>query len=205
MITPAELWEQYQPRFAEAKLRDKEEQTLVFLIQPARVGRFLIAPLTLRRVLYLEAYRSPFIGGDAPLNKWSVLELLWVLSPQFTPSPFKRKLFFVRNYFCDAEKYTEMVGEWLMAGMELIGASQGEEEESPLWVAQLVETFASEYGWTIDYILDIPFLQLNILGKAMGLRLAMKSGDKNSGVKSNRNVDKVRADYLKETNRVSRG
>ena len=68
-----------------------------------------------------------------------------------------------------------------------------------------METFASEYGWTIDYILDIPFLQLNILGKAMGLRLAMKSGDKNSGVKSNRNVDKVRADYLKETNRVSRG
>ena len=92
MTTPAELWEQYQPRFAEAKLRDKEEQTLVFLIQPARVGRFLIAPLTLRRVLYLEAYRSPFIGGDAPLNKWSVLDLLWVLSPQFTPSPFKRKL-----------------------------------------------------------------------------------------------------------------
>ena len=206
MITPTQLWEQYQPRFAEAKLRDKQEQTLVFLVQPVRVGRFWIAPLTLRRVLYLEAYGNPFIGGNAPMTRWSTLEMIWVLNPKFTNSSFDRKLFFLRHLFFKAEKYAEDVSFILQEGMKLIGDSPNKEEnESPLWVAQLVEGFASEYGWGIDDILDTPFLQINIIGKAMGIRLAMKAGDKNAGVRGNRNEDKMRAQYLKEANGLTNG
>lgn len=205
MATPAELWEQYQPRFAEAKLLDTQEQTLVFLVQPVKVGRFWVAPLTLRRLLYLEAYQNPFIGGAEAVTRDSILELIWVLNPDFSVSRWRRKVFFVRNRFTKAEKYAEALGSIVGAGMDLMGGSGKDDEPSPLWVAQLIDTFAAEYGWRIDEILDTPFLQLNIMGKAMGGRMAAKSGAADAKVESNRNVDQLRSEYLREVNEVPHG
>ena len=205
MPTPAEVWEQYQPRFAEAKLLDSREQTLVFLVQPVKVGRFWVVPLTLRRLLFLEAYGNPFVGGAEPPSRAAIIELIWVLSPNFSPSRWRRKVFFMRNRFINADKYGEAVVTVVQAAIELMAQSGRDADPSPLWVAQLVDIYASEYGWGLEEILDTPFLKLNILGRAMGVRMAAKSGDSGAKVENNRNVDAVRAQYLKEVNEVAHG
>ena len=204
-MTPAELWEQYQPRFDEAKLQDKCEQTLVFLVQPVRVGRFWIAPLTIRRVLYLDAYQNPFVGGTAPVSRWNLLELFWVLNPNFVPSAWRRKVFFARHCTLNVERYAVDVGELLEGTMELMSGSGKEEDCTPLWVAQLIDVYASQYGWGLKEILDTPFVQLHIMGKALRTRMAMSSGSPDANVEHNRNSDKLRSEYLKEANQLTNG
>tara|TARA_Y100000310_G_scaffold193975_1_gene193955 strand:+ start:114 stop:749 length:636 start_codon:yes stop_codon:yes gene_type:complete len=202
-MTPAELWAAYQPKFDEAKKRDNEEQTLVFIIQPVKLGSFWIAPLTLRRLLFLEALDSPLAGGhQKSVGRRAVLELLWVMSPDFSPSRWRAKLFFVRHWLLNWKKYAIMIEALMKEGMELLGALSNEEKQdtvNPLWVAQTIDGFATQYGWSMAEILDMPLLQLNIMGRAMAKRLSMMSGKKNGEVSFNRNADAVRTEYLKES------
>jgi len=202
-MTPAELWAAYQPKFAEAKKRDHEEQTLVFIIQPVRLGSFWIAPLTLRRLLFLEALDSPLASRNKKsAGRRAVLELLWIMSPDFSTSRWRAKLFFVRHWLLDWKKYAVLIEALMKEGMELLGAMGNEEKQdtvNPLWVAQSIDGFATQYGWTMTEILDLPLLQLNIMGRAMAKRLSMMAGKKNGEVSFNRNADAVRMDFLKES------
>lgn len=207
-MTPAELWAEYQPRFNEAKKLDKQEQTLVFIIQPVRLGRFWLAPLTLRRLLFLEAIESPFAGSRRELDKRAVLELLWILNPNFSPSRFRGKLFFARHWFLKWQEYAMEVVELMREGMEMMQDAKVEQQSNDpeaSWVASTIDGLASQYHWRVDEILDLPLLQLNVLGRALAARVSAMAGSKEGNVKFNRHSDSVRAEYLADVNKKGKG
>ena len=210
-MTPAELWAAYQPKFDEAKKRDHDEQTLVFIIQPIKLGSFWIAPLSLRRLLFLEALESPLaVEGSPSVGRRAVLELLWVMSPDFSPSRSRAKLFFARHWFFNWKRYSLLLSQLMKEGMELLGALSDDKKEkqdalNPLWVAQAIDGFATQYGWSMDEILDLPLLQLNIMGRAMAKRLSLMAGKKNEEVSFNRHADAARAEFLKDSSKKAGG
>jgi len=215
--TPQELWGEYQPRFAEAEKRDRQEQSLVFLVQPVKLGRFKIAPLTLKRLLYLEAVESPFVGGGDAVGRIAVLKLLWVMHPNFSPSFWRGKLFIANNFFINWAWYAEEIGQLIMESMAMMGNDGGESENaaikeilgedvkpqkrgSSLWVAQMVDGFASQYHWTLEEILNMPLFIVGVLGNAMAMRL---SPDADSATQASRHLTEVRASFLKESDELN--
>ena len=206
MKSPAELWEEYQPRIADAEKLDRDEATLVFLIQPIKLGRFWIAPLTLKRLLYLEALHSPFVGrSKVALARKDVLTLLWVMHPKFSPSAWRGKLFSINNYFVNWQWYGMAIGELIGEAMAMMGSGPGTkregepEKENPMSIAQMLDGFCSQYHWPLDTVLDTPLLVMNVLGKAMATRLAGSGDD----MQFSRHADGVRAEFLKESGKVN--
>lgn len=217
MKTPAELWGEYQPRFAEAEKRDRQEQSLVFLVQPVRIGRFRICPLSLKRLLYLEAIESPFVGGNNMVGRIAVLQLLWVMHPNFSPSLWRGKLFIANNFFIKWKWYAEEIGVLIMESMAIMGneSEEAENEEAKailgpdvkpqkkgnsLWVAQMVDGFASQYNWSLEEILNMPLFIVGVLGNAMAMRL---SPDGTSSIQATRHLSEERASFLKESEELN--
>ena len=201
MLSRAELWEQYKPKLAEAKEFDRLEGTLVFLAQPAKIGRFRIALLTLERLLWLEAIESPFVTPDKTPGRMDVLNLLWVMSPFFRPGRWRRRVFVTLNIILNWKWYALEVGEHFAASMELQSANRGESDTgdaSPMWVAQTVDGFCSQYHWPMRDVLTLPLLQMGVLSKAMGIRLS----DGKDEMPFGRHADRAKADYLKTVNKI---
>jgi|15BtaG_2_1085339.scaffolds.fasta_scaffold00086_16 hypothetical protein len=206
MKTSAQLWEEYKPKLAAAKKLDQKEASLVFLVQPVKVGRFQVAPFSIRRLLFLDAVESPFIGGSSPIGRESVLRALWVLSPKFTPSIFLGRFFAFKYFWIKWEWYAEELAELISESMELMsqGArSDDADENSVLWVSSMVDVFASQYHWPLDQILDVPLLVTSSLGSAMGRRMEASSGKGAKNPLFSRHADACKKQYLAESNKAA--
>ena len=208
MVSRAELWEQYKEKFDAAKKLDRLEGTLVFLAQPVKVGRFYIAPVTLERLLYLEAIESPFVGGGGVPGRLDVLKALWILSPHFRPGKWRGRAFAALNIWLNWKWYAVTVAELFGEGMELMksnwGSSSGSGPEEPdrLWAASMIDGFASQYGWPLKEILTMPLLQISKLSEALGARLGAAAGAKTGKVKG-RHSDAITQEYLTRANKIT--
>lgn len=202
MVSRAELWADYRPRLDEAKKLDRLEGTLVFLAQPVKVGRFKIAPLTLERLLWLEALESPFVvNRPEPPGRLDVLKCLWVLSPHFKPgSVWRGRLFCGANICLDWKWYGVTIAELFEAGLSMIGSAwqdstKQKEEPDPLWAAAMIDGFASQYGWSMNEIMRLPMLQVARLSQALGARIAATAGSK-APKHTGRHSDQVKHEFL---------
>ena len=105
----ANLHARFQADLAEAKRQDREEKGKLFLNVNLPLGKFLLAPLTLERYLFLEQVKSPFLGfaaeEDIIPKKEDVLTFLWIMSPDFRPCPKAGRWFARRNFFINWKKY----------------------------------------------------------------------------------------------------
>ena len=207
MLSRADLWEQFKPKLEEARRLDRLEGTLVFLAQPVKVGRFKVAPVTLERLLWLEALESPFLGGGDVPGRLDTLKALWVLSPHFRPGNiWAGRLFCAANICLDWKWYAMTVAKLFEEGMALMSSSWDDPHKQPtdtdpLWAASMIDGFASQYGWPMATIMRLPLLQVAKLGEALGARIAATAGSKvprNSG----RHSDRVKNDYLDASKKV---
>jgi hypothetical protein len=96
-----------------------------------------------------------------------------------------------RFYLMEAGEVMSQFSEMISAGS---ADEKGGDQLNSMWAAQMIDGFAAQYHWPIDAILEMPLIQVSILGRAMGVRLG---GEKNAPT-FNRHADKVRADVLKE-------
>ena len=206
MNNRAELWESYRPKLAEARTRDRVEQSQLFLPITARVGRFNIAPMTVQRLLVLESLESPFLGGQSMPTRRDVLVFLYVVSPGFKLSRWRMRYWFVRHVFILWPWYTMQIAELMQEASKLMGTDKNEPksgDEGSAWAAMIIDGFASQYGWSLNQIMDLPMATAVLLGKAMGARLSM---DSKGGAKASvsRHADKVRGDYLEEVKAIDK-
>jgi len=197
----AALHERFQADLVEAKRQDREEKGKLFLNVNIPLGKFLLAPLTLERYLFLEQVKSPFLGFAAKEDfiptKGDVLTFLWIMSPDFRPCPKAGRWFARRNYFIRWKKYVleiyELIAD-LMADEIEVGKKQGPKEPPLNWIAMVVDGAASQYGWSEAQIMNLPIVRVKAYMDAMGQRL---SGEAN-GVTFSPRADKVRNEYLKK-------
>lgn len=195
-----ELHRKYRTDLAEAKELDRRQAALAFLETVEVIGGFEIAPLSLRKYLFLEYHKSPFLlGTEESLKKEDVISFLWVMSPDFEPTEKSKNRFRRRHFFKFLlwQKIAFVMGEHILRLMEKDRVPTSSKKEAPKqstnWVAKMVDGAASQYGWTEDQILDLPLSRAMAYMKAMAQRLG---GDDEPEFSPN--ADKVRHWYLSQ-------
>lgn len=80
------------PGFAEAARRERELRDIPWLGLPENVGGVLCAPLTLRRVLWLQLTKTPFMAeipaealAQKPGIENDIVSFFWIVSEKFVP------------------------------------------------------------------------------------------------------------------------
>lgn len=194
-MTVAELWEEYRPKIAAAREADRRDVQLSLVATPERIGRAWIMPMTLNRLLYLEAVEHPFLsGGD--VSREQVLDFLWIMSPEFQPGDKKMAKKFYRRFWFRRVNPLPLV-EYLA---NEFGHESGDDKSPDAnWVAQLVDCFACEYGWSEDSILNTPLKRLFRYSEAM----CDRKDAKGVSFKST-NADAMRHEYMTKANNIQR-
>jgi hypothetical protein len=186
-MNAAELFESYRPRIAEARERDRRETQLALVACPVRIGSAWIQPMTLRRLMYLEAINHPIITG-LNCERGAVVDFLWIMSDDFVPGCERgAKKFRRRFWFRKIEP--EKIREHLAGEFADMAAPEGNVD--PRWVAQLVDMIAGDYGWSEAEILDVPIRRLMMYADA----LVARRTEARSVAKSPR-ADAIKAEYL---------
>jgi hypothetical protein len=209
------------PGLRDAVQRESRVRDNAFLIGlvPERVCGFEIRPLTLTTYLLLEKIRSPFLitrplrVGEKLLKPSEIVpspdatfNALWILSANHRPttgSLFNRiaaraSRWVLRRRVARSQHAALVDG--LRAFMEESmmdmpqGASSAPRIASSSYFAQVVDLLASEYGWTADYVMRLPMVQLWQLRNRIRKRLNPKATDFNLF------SDRAKVEYLDKVN-----
>jgi len=195
-MTVAELWEEYRPKIAAAREADRREVQLSLVTSPELIGRAWIMPMTINRLLYLEAIDHPFLNGGA-VTRDGVLNFLWIMSPEFVPGATRAAKKFYRKFW-----FRRLHPEPLVEYLEAEFNTEGQEDKSPdaNWVAQLVDVFASEYGWAEAAILDAPLRRLFRYAEA----IQQRKDEKSSVGFNSPQADAMRNEYMIKVNTIQK-
>lgn len=126
------------------------------LLLPAHIYPFELVPLTARNFLHLEYAQNKIISGDGMIDDF--VHLLWTVKP---PSDTRSEKAFARfaaknltsNHRGEIEAWFNVQFNDMPQSGE---KSKANEFESGVWVCALIDTIASEYGWSMNTILDMP-------------------------------------------------
>ena len=144
-----------------------------------RDRRASVREMTLRHYFTLHGIGSPFITGD-DYQPEDIAIFLWVLSPEYVPCQHAKKDFFKKAIKVKLVESITQISDFME--MTFADAEAGGSDESPSryasFLAFQIDLLAHEYGWTIDYILELPLRQIFQLNSAIGYRYAQQNGQK---------------------------
>ena len=196
-----DLWEEYVPRIEEARRKDGSDRHLHFLdLNEERIGDFPARPLTIEKWIILSECDSLVSGGAATVE--AVLRFLWIVSPKFSESPFRARLFFFRHRKVNALETIAEIHSYLSRQFHFVpaskkGSGEGKEKGSGEWVSSTIDLLASEYGWTVGNIMRMPISQVFILATRIIARHSEKSPIFNSEVDRLNNEFMLKAEQLR--------
>lgn len=151
-----------------------------------------VREMTLRHYFVLHGINSPFITGEDYIPE-DIAVFLWVLSPEYVPCKHAKNDFFKKAIKCKLVASIKDIQEYMK--MVFAEADATNENESPSryasFLAYQIDLLAHEYGWQIDYILELPLRQIFQLNSAIGQRYAQQNGEKYSKMRA---VDLMRAE-----------
>lgn len=136
-------------------------------IEPKICGRVQVVPFTLRMFVELDGAGNRFLtGSDAPQIE-DALMFLWRVSPIYSRTDEETRNDFIRTVplaiypYGEAELVSQII-EYIrrtLSGAPLTKKSRGSDSVGT-WISSIVHIFAKEYGWTEDYILDLPLRRI---------------------------------------------
>ena len=189
----ASLWEEYAPRIQEAQRRDIESKEEVFLPwYEEEINGLPAVQLTPRRYLLLSVSNA-LLGEQNPTTD-SLYRFLWIVSPSFQESKWRFRYFRMRCRLLDVEETTQAVGKYLERAFRFQPGSSGNGKASGDWVSSLCDTIASEYGWSLESIMNTPISILLLLCSRIKARYTGKA------VTFSSEADKLKAEYLQKVN-----
>ncbi len=157
------------PAIQGAEVQYKEQNSIAFAgIEPSIVGMVEILPLTPKMFLDLEGAGNAFFAPKGTeITVGDLAAFLWRCSPYYSfgrPDSIATRRFFNANLFVvpfhravdEIEEY--IVRAW--SGMPLWRKSPTSAANLAQWPSRLVHMFAKEYGWSEEYILNLPFRRL---------------------------------------------
>ena len=150
------------PGYAGAARRESEIRDVPFLGQPEIVAGIDCAPLTLRRVLWLQLTKSPFLFdltfkqlATHPNLANEIIHFYWVVSPEFEAGNQRaRKKFLKRTakklWRANLFRLTYRIQKYMQAAW--LDAGEAGERKKSFYssAAALTEFFNREYGLPID-------------------------------------------------------
>ena len=150
-----------------------------------------VCPLSFRRYILLDFRNSPFLKQSRELTKEDVWEFIWIVSTEFElgkPSDdfVKRKMAAMADENGDIN-YEFLIKEVLRyledALLDLPDDSKKSatkfknEIAETAWVAVYVVLLASEFGWSDEYILDLPMARVFQYVRIIESKEAAKAGE----------------------------
>ena len=195
-----ELWQTYLPRIEEAQRRDAERTSLPFCdLHQEHILDVPVVQLNIERHLILQ--ESGVYDGEEDFPTSKVLIFLWVLNPDFDAVPQKGKAFFKAHRKLDLLKYALGIQDYLAHMFNLMPgkSSKGSKGQNKQWVAGMVDTIASEYGWPEKEILRIPLPRLF----QYVTRISLRNGG--SPIQFSNEADRIRGEFMEEANSMNKG
>lgn len=160
---------QLAPAIRAAETKYRENNAAAFSgIEPDIAGMIEILPLTPKMYLDLEGAGNAFFAPKGTeITVGDLAAFLWRCSPHYTfgkPDSATIRTFFNGNLYVvpfnravdDVQAY--IIGSW--EGMPLWKSSPSSGRSIAHWPSRLVHMFAKEYGWSEEYILNLPFRRL---------------------------------------------
>lgn len=183
------------PGLAEAVAQETRRRVDSFTPAPSTVCGVTLEPLTPNKLAVLESINCPILGGVEFPEPEDIAVFLWFCSDEFTVNDRKRERFTRRIARIDYYEALTGIQNWLADQFEDAPPSSGRESVSYVsWIAALVDAIASEYGWSEEDILNIPFKRLTQYIRAIQLRNNPKA------ILFNAKSDKIKGDFLDSQN-----
>jgi hypothetical protein len=159
------------PGYREAVERETLDREAAFLPVTESIAGVEVLPLTPLHYSMLECAGSPFVRGGLP-NPGDVLAFLWCVSPRYCSGYWRRWLFARSLRRLSFVRAVQGIGEYLTAAFaDAPGVKQtGFKPSYYSGTAALVDLLASQYGWTEETILRIPFKRLFQYARAIRAR-----------------------------------
>lgn len=147
-------------REAEARYRDENAEAFAG-VEPKICNRVEVAPLTARMFLDLQGGDNALVSStDRSPAPADVQVMLWRCSPFYKRGDDDlRRLYQAALLGLPFDQAVEDLLEYVrrsLAGQPLWKGSIRATPGVGNWSARLVHIFAKEYGWTADYVLDLP-------------------------------------------------
>jgi hypothetical protein len=144
------------PGYRKAVQLEFDERREAFLDLADDIAGVEVRPFSLRHALTLESVGSPFLcgGGIAPAD---VVIFLWVVSTAYRPDGEGREQFIAHIRDTPFIATCEGIQGYLDAALADSPAGGQADDSCVAWPARFVDTFAREYGWSDETILQLPF------------------------------------------------
>lgn len=153
------------PGLKEAETKFRDEQIEAFAgVEPDICGMIGVLPFTPQMYLELSGAGNRLLAAEV-VTPIDVAQFLWRVSPGFsrTAKPKVKKAF----HLCISVLPFDQAVDELLAYVSRAWAPMpnwpGGGAATPsagVWPSRIVDMFAKEYGWTEEYILNLPFRRL---------------------------------------------
>lgn len=154
------------PGLIEVREKYKRLQLEAFVgIEPKICGQIEVLPFTPRMFLELMIAGNRFVAGDDPIRAEDIGIFLWRISPLYVrgncviQEEFISLLTRIFSLYGTEEMSSVIIAYFNRAWDGVPQFKRGRHSISS-WVSNLVHMIAKEYGWTEEYILDLPFRRL---------------------------------------------
>lgn len=144
-------------RIRQAAAFEKRLRLESFLRIETEVGPFRLMPMQVGHVLQLEYAENRLSLGEEPQID-DIVHLLWILKPESDKRSMRAFSRFVAreiNIFFQLE----IQGFFNVQFNDMPGNGSGEtvnEYDSSVWLCSLLDALCSEYGWTIQEVIQTP-------------------------------------------------
>lgn len=172
------------PNFQAALDWERDHREMAFLGVVAPICGVPVQPLSLRRLGFLLQGKSAFFFNGV-LDEVAVAQFLWLVSDRFKPGDLDARAIFIASEttigaLLELDAAGEAIREYLDAAFNDAPAAQagpasGDDEPITCFAASLVHVIASEYGWSLDAILDAPLASLYQLMRKIALEYNPKA------------------------------
>jgi hypothetical protein len=156
------------PGYKEALEHESRIREYSFLDLPEMIGPIKVKPFTPRHFALLELKRSPFLHGIIP-DVDDTIFFVWVVSEDFEYNNDVKRIALIEKLMTAdippegiAKECYEYLTESFYDSMNT-NTEDDKIESSPQysWVASIVNMLASNYHWSEEAILNIPFKRIN--------------------------------------------
>jgi len=153
-----------QERIKEAATKEKRLRLEALLNVDTEIVGIKLRPMTGFDVLQLQYVENKFIVGGIP-DETDFTHLIWAVKSKEDKHSDKKLLLKVLDNL-NNEDFVMKVFEYVYNSfLELPNVKAGKKHKSydanpSVWLTPIIDTIASEYGWTYDYIMSSPISRI---------------------------------------------
>lgn len=180
------------PGLEEAVQDEQLRRVAAFTPATQQVAGVMLLPLTPSKLAVLEAISCPVLSGVEFPEPEDIAVFLWWCSEDYSLCEKAKDKFTRKIASVDYYKAITEIQNWLADQFEDSPPSKsgGTRASYVSWLASIVDIIASEYGWSEEEILEIPFKRLMQYVRAIQLRHDPKA------ILFNSKSDKVKGDWI---------